>query len=367
MAKLCKYEKLVEYQDKYCTGVWTRTGLEQLGDLIEWQSADCGAVRQERWIPIYDLFFTDEDDCHYQIEKLEISNDGVLWYDGNSQRVVRTKPVYCGNKPEPIVLQYKWVLVEDEVLCEGYTSYQKKIRYVSYDNGITWNVLYPYEYEKGDKIEDNSTDCGYIYPKAIVTLTNGKTVEIISTGYGILYSNDISDEVDDPENTVAGVKIGEKITMIDENVFKGYKALTGITFNDRVSIIGTSFLEDAKINSIIFPKSLLSTGNDCLLNATITSVTLNDGLQTIGRKFLKGSSIKGEINIPATVNGINTGAFTDTQITSLIFNSEEPPSVTGTIGTENMTLKVPAQSLEKYKADVFSKHFAGGKDNIISK
>lgn len=44
----------------------------------------------------------------------------------------------------------------------GFCKYNKRIKQVSYDNGVTWIDVTPVEYKKGAMIESNSTDCGYI-------------------------------------------------------------------------------------------------------------------------------------------------------------------------------------------------------------
>lgn len=44
----------------------------------------------------------------------------------------------------------------------GFCKYYKQKKQVSYDNGATWQDVYPAEYQKGSLYETNSTDCGYI-------------------------------------------------------------------------------------------------------------------------------------------------------------------------------------------------------------
>jgi len=43
----------------------------------------------------------------------------------------------------------------------GFCKYYKQKKQVSYDNGVTWQDVTPYEYQEGDLYERNSTDCGY--------------------------------------------------------------------------------------------------------------------------------------------------------------------------------------------------------------
>lgn len=58
--------------------------------------------------------------------------------------------------------QYKDVLVPNEVICEGYTSYEKLETLGSMDGGVTWYHFSPRQYKKGNLIKENASDCGYI-------------------------------------------------------------------------------------------------------------------------------------------------------------------------------------------------------------
>lgn len=89
---------------------------------------------------------------------MEYSYDG----EGTMQPVVKSEnDVACGYVPstEPM---YQWVVVQGEYICEGYTKYEKLRRQVSYDGGFSWENLD--EYMRGNFIQADSTDCGYLPP-----------------------------------------------------------------------------------------------------------------------------------------------------------------------------------------------------------
>lgn len=89
---------------------------------------------------------------------MEYSYDG----DGTMQPVVKSEnDVACGYVPstEPM---YQWIVVQGEYICEGYTKYEKLRRQVSYDGGFSWENLD--EYMRGNFMQADSTDCGYIPP-----------------------------------------------------------------------------------------------------------------------------------------------------------------------------------------------------------
>lgn len=89
---------------------------------------------------------------------MEYSYDG----EGTMQPVVKSEnDVACGYVP-PTEPMYQWVVVQGEYICEGYTKYEKMRRQVSYDGGFSWENLD--EYTKGNFLQGNSPDCGYIPP-----------------------------------------------------------------------------------------------------------------------------------------------------------------------------------------------------------
>lgn len=101
MANQCKFYKVVR-QVSYDSGVtWVNIGETQKGDLYEYDSAECGAVTQ-----------------------------------------------------------YRWVDVTGAYTCEGTTKYQKTKRQYSEDGGQTWSDVSPAEYGRGQVIEYDSVDCG---------------------------------------------------------------------------------------------------------------------------------------------------------------------------------------------------------------
>ena len=49
-------------------------------------------------------------------------------------------------------------------MAEAKCKYYKQKKQVSYDNGVTWADVIPYEYQQGDLYEMESQDCGYVPP-----------------------------------------------------------------------------------------------------------------------------------------------------------------------------------------------------------
>lgn len=69
----------------------------------------------------------------------------------------------CERGSECTELEYRWVDMElaDDYICDGTNKYKKQKKQQKCVTEETWTDVYPYEYQKGDLIEQNSVDCGY--------------------------------------------------------------------------------------------------------------------------------------------------------------------------------------------------------------
>lgn len=69
----------------------------------------------------------------------------------------------CQSGSECTELEYRWVDMEsaDDYICDGTNKYKKQKKQQKCVNEETWTDVYPYEYQKGDLIEQNSVDCGH--------------------------------------------------------------------------------------------------------------------------------------------------------------------------------------------------------------
>ena len=70
----------------------------------------------------------------------------------------------CQSGSECTELEYRWVDMElaDDYICEGANKYKKQMKQQKCVTEEAWTNVYPYEYQKGELIEQNSIDCGYI-------------------------------------------------------------------------------------------------------------------------------------------------------------------------------------------------------------
>ena len=110
-----------------------------------------------------------ETRCKYYKQKKQVSYDGgVTWqdvipYEYQKGELYEYESADCG-----ALVVYRWVNMDSSVdyYCEGTTKYYKQKRQVSYDGGVTWRDVTPAEYQRGGVAEAQSTDCGYVPPVA---------------------------------------------------------------------------------------------------------------------------------------------------------------------------------------------------------
>lgn len=72
-------------------------------------------------------------------------------------------------------MEYRWLTIENEYLCNGDSKYEKQKKQYSED-GTVWYDVEPLEIKRGDIIERYSVDCGYVVGTVVrpYTLINEK-------------------------------------------------------------------------------------------------------------------------------------------------------------------------------------------------
>lgn len=147
MANQCKYYKVVR-QVSYDSGVtWVNIGETQKGDLYEYDSAECGAVTQYRWVDVTGAY-TCEGTTKYQKTKKQYSTDGTTWQDvspaeyGKGQ-VLEYDSVDCGGGGGDYRNQYlTFVAIDDAQFFYIQDGSNYTLSY-SIDDGSTWSELQP--------------------------------------------------------------------------------------------------------------------------------------------------------------------------------------------------------------------------------
>lgn len=146
------------------------------------------------------------------------------------------------------------------------------------------------------------------------------------------------------------------MTSIGESAFSGCSGLTFVTIPDGVTSIGNSaFSRCSGLTSLTIPNSVTSIGHESFEDCSgLTSVTIGNGVTTIGGETFKDCKNLTYIvigNSVATIGGQSFG--NSVKLTDVYCYAEAVP--TADVSTfkktpiENVTLHVPAASVDNYK------------------
>ena len=142
---------------------------QQINSLMATVSGCCQTHEDVyRWITVIGEYLCDGT-TKYEKQKYQVSHDGgIVWEDVTpiqyqKGQLIESDSTDCGYAPQP---QYRWQKADtSDYICSGTSKYYKLYYEVSYDGGQTWQKDVPEQTKIGDLIETNSSDCGYITPQ----------------------------------------------------------------------------------------------------------------------------------------------------------------------------------------------------------
>ena len=197
---------------------------------------------------------------------------------------------------------------------EKTTRYKAFKKYQSLDNGVTWVVVDPDEYEYV-AWEQNSIDCGYIPP---ITGDTGTTTDGCKTV--AKYPNNFVCET--PRSVIRSDTFSNKYFSTDD--YFNFKAATKLDIGNCAIIIGKSAFKDwEKITSVVIPNSVARIGGGAFSGCSgLTSVSISDSVESIGYEAFRFCTSLSSITIPNSVTSIGSGAFSNcTSLTSASIGS----------------------------------------------
>ena len=142
---------------------------QQINSLMATVSGCCQTHEDVyRWLTIIGEYLCDGKD-KYEKQKYQVSHDGgIVWQDVTpiqyqKGQLIESDSTDCGYAPQP---QYRWQKADtSDYMCDGTSKYYKLYYQVSNDGGQTWQNVSPEQTKIGDLIESNSSDCGYVTPQ----------------------------------------------------------------------------------------------------------------------------------------------------------------------------------------------------------
>lgn len=225
-------------------------------------------------------------------------------------------------------------------MADSRCKYYKQKKQVSYDNGVTWYDVIPYEYQKGELYEMESQDCGYVPPVTEYRWVKTNDTTCIGeptpppTPFKFKYVN--SDGADiylkrcdsstyitmsETSRTATGVdngdiykiEIGDCVKTLHNLCFSEKEYTREVMLSNSVTTIGNSaFTSCFSLTSINIPSGVTSIGNNAFWRCSgLTSITIPDSVTSIGdTAFYRCRSLT-SCTIGSGVTSIGTSAFTD--------------------------------------------------------
>lgn len=258
----CVYYK--EKEQKSIDGgiTWVDTGNFRKGALISTQASQCGSfVTEYRWTK---ADYVCDNANKYKGYKQQVSHDnGGSWVDTGIVDIgslIESNSKDCGYDEQWFVMTG-----DSNFICDGAAKYKKKEMKYTRDSGTTWNSFDTPRYEKGDLIEETSSDCASMK----VTYTDG------TTKYFANLTSIKSDTIPNKENAKS-VEIYDSVKRIGNGAFKYCSSLTSITIPNSVTIIGyDAFYTCDKLTGITIPNSVTYIGNRAFIYChKLTEVTV---------------------------------------------------------------------------------------------
>ena len=249
---------------------------------------------------------------YYKYQKYVSYDNGATWQPLDEYQrgeLIQFNSEDCGGG---IGTLYKWEVISWDYECVGYDKYEKTQKYVSYDNGVTFSAVTPYEYGIGGLIQRNSEDCGYIpsptgETKWIAKYQSGLTESATTTspiriksapcsaipmhhiGYHEIPSClDCGAYGTDGRNYfIREVKIGDCVNFkIEDGAFMGgwYELLTSVTLSNTVMWIGFNAFQGCKrLNNVTIPNSVTRIDGNAFNGCySFTNIVIPDSVTTAG-------------------------------------------------------------------------------------
>ena len=158
-----------------------------------------------------------------------------------------------------------------------------------------------------------------------------------------------------PKGIKGKYTIPNSVTTIGDEAFLDCTGLTSITILNSVTMIGEeSFGGCIGLTSVIIPNSVTAIGWSAFSKcAGLTSITIPNSVTTIGDFVFARCAGLTSVTIPNSVTEIGWRAFSECSGLSLLtIESATPPDIKDFAFeevSENITIYVPAESVEKYK------------------
>lgn len=380
--------QVLEEEISYDNGTtWVKTGVTQLGDLVEPDSVWCdqdvtykweistkwvcegsAAPTLERWVTVDGEYVCLGTTKYTKEKKQTRADESSSWVDtGETRRgdiIIEENSTDCGYEPPSYTEQW----VEDgNYVCEGTTKYAQEKRQIKYPGSNEW--IDTGETRRGSRIiETNSPDCGYVPPatnKFSATYDDGSTFEVACNSVQSITTAITKTEEHDYKKMKTAT-VGSCVKVIGAKSFNGCEMLTSVTLPSTLTKIEESaFRLVSLLGELVIPDNVTEIGDyGVASNERLRSLTIGSGATTFGDYCFMWNTVLTSVTIPASVTNIGSNCFYNcTALTSITVNAMTPPTLKQTwntpsqmyIGyynfdnTNDCPIYVPASVVETYK------------------
>jgi hypothetical protein len=245
-----KYQKLRKYFRQCddcdsCSAEWSASNIYKQGEIITYNSTDCGYVvgeRMYRWIDLNPLtdYYCEGTTKYYKQQRQVSNNQGETWTNLDEFRkgvLYEEESEDCGYVP-PVPI-YRWSkAATTDYVCVGYDKHYKEYYQVSYDDGATWqNVVPTNSRTSSDVIEYNSQDCGYVSKDYRWTKTDD-TICIEATNQYKLFTTSYPHTLENDRQIPCDASGILSYDIVQSYYYGGYQGWSTIQIGDCVTEIG---------------------------------------------------------------------------------------------------------------------------------
>lgn len=260
-----------------------------------------------------------ETKCKYYKQKKQVSYDnGITWadvipYEYQKGELYEMESQDCGDVP-PCPAEYRWLNDEECVLTDKWSH---RIKQVSYDCGVTWENAGEenWEYTEVDAIE-----CGWVHPNMDglkwyrVDSIHGNGMSKPPTSFRVTSARCNGDVYIDPED-VHGGPLSE------------YDSLHTFIVGDCVNVLREGVFEYSKYGNPkihVYIPSTCSIGRGCFEGSVIAKLEWGDNWSgRISGSAFANCTVK-QSNLPTTISSVGEEAFNGANfedITAFTFNN----------------------------------------------
>ena len=230
----------------------------------------------------------------------------------------------CSGTPTPTV-EYQWITVVGEYICDGNDKYTKQRKLQSTDGGQTWSGVIPEEYRMGTLIEASSSDCGAPSGGTKLYMSGGSYNKSVTCIPEFGDSTNLQGQLTKLD-TEAARNAGTAATVVHAGSLP-----TVAIVGDCVELVNSGCFEDFR---------------------TLTRIDFGNGVKTMYSSVAAWCTQLTAVTIGTSIEIIGSGAFSNcSNLQSLTIMATTPPTITNDMlnFSDNALIYVPCESISAYK------------------